>query len=49
MFFSVFLSGMGVNNLRLVELWGSREDVLIDFLGVFSKSEGVEIEASETR
>lgn len=48
MFFSIFLSCKGVNHLRFVELWGSREDVLIDLLGVFSKSEGIDVEASET-
>lgn len=48
MFFSIFLSSMGVNHLRFVELWGSREDVLIDLLRVFSKSEGIDVEASET-
>jgi hypothetical protein len=48
MFFSILLSGVGVDNLRLIELWGSRKDGLIYFLGVFSKSEGIEIEACET-
>jgi len=49
MLFSIFLSSMGVNHLRFVELRGSREDVFINLFGVFSKSEGIDVEASETR
>jgi len=49
MLFSIFLSSMGVNHLRFVELRSSREDVFINLFGVFSKSEGIDVEASETR
>jgi len=49
MLLSIFLSSMGVNHLRFVELRGSREDVFINLFGVFSKSEGIDVEASETR